>query len=1309
MPLSVADLEATLNINLDPLKAALLNAKQQLTAFTSAAGTQGAADLTAFEKSANAASGTLGVFKERLADAKISMQQLGGAVAGVGRLMSGGITAPLAALGAGSLAAAADVNKALIQIEAQTGATGARAAMLSDSFKQVGASVPNSLGQVGQAIATLSQRTGLLGAPLNQLSTQFLTLARLTGSDVNPLITQSTRVFQQWGVSVKDQSGALDQFLRAHQATGIAVQQLLQQIDRFTPSLKNAGLSLADSEALLGAFGRDTGTTDKIMQGLNTTFTKWAKAGITDAHGALSNLITAIEKAPTPMKALQVATEAGMGGRGGAAFVNIVRAGGLEFQKFVAQIAGGRQTIQSTGQETETFSQTFQRLRNNVELALAPLGQAFGQVLAKLADFMVPVLQRVQELGTAFLALPLPVKALAVALAALAASMGPVLMAGGFLIAQVPGIIAGWEAVATYATATFGPAVTALGATFTALLPVLALAAGATALLATAWTRDLGGVRTTATEFWAGMTVLWNQGMAVIGSLLAKDWAADVENFQAGMRFIADGAASGWASITAGFTAGIERIRALLTGGWGAITAPFRAAFSNLPPFVGTIFEGVGHVIQTAFATIGKYIHDAAPGLFDAVAKVGGFFAHWFNKAGFDAGVQELKAGWNTIIDAGKGAIAQANAEAAAAQKAANAAAAAEQRRSLAEAMKGAFQPGTGAPPDMTKPKKVKLSPEDREEERLQAAVNAAQEQYNALLDQSSTIAGKVAREFGNLHTADAAGLRARLVLLDQNIAKETKRLDGAARFRQELESTEQKIREIQDGVKPGAAVGANFGPGVSPAQIKMLEDQRQRLKALDEAATKSAAFQKQLSEALKGQQERHAELTGTTKSTASAEELFTQAVASNNVLTVAAARKVLDLSRANDALAAANHKLTAAFDGQYTAVQATVKALDTVTGHHEALFGITHEVQKATDAYDDSLKTGIPLLQNFGLASIVVAQNDADREAHLKAIKPLQAQMNALLTQAQETIAQYGAKITLTAKAQEDLSKALADGDAALIAQARSTLAAAQAADALTVAHKDGVKAQSEYNKGINQVANALEGQFTKAFENVSKGGFQHFFSNMLTGLDQLLTQMAAKILAADLTNLFFGDPNSQGQRTGGLLGSATGAIGGAASSSGGQGGLGGLLGGLVTGIGGLIGSLFGGGGSSLGGGGVAGLGAGLTPALNAGALGQAFSGPGATDSVFGAIPGLASGGNLFPGQAAWVGEKGPELLMPTQGAHVMSNAQSRQMVSGHTFNINVTTPNPQAFQKAQGNLMSDLSRSAKLWDTRNNSQDST
>ena len=86
-----------------------------------------------------------------------------------------------------------------------------------------------------------------------------------------------------------------------------------------------------------------------------------------------------------------------------------------------------------------------------------------------------------------------------------------------------------------------------------------------------------------------------------------------------------------------------------------------------------------------------------------------------------------------------------------------------------------------------------------------------------------------------------------------------------------------------------------------------------------------------------------------------------------------------------------------------------------------------------------------------------------------------------------------------------------------------------------------------------------------------------------------------------------------------------------------------------------------------------------------------------GLVGSVLG-LPGRATGGNVSPGRGYLVGERGPELFVPTSAGRVESNTAARGGAREVRVSINVVTPPganaPQAMQRSSRQVASAVRR---------------
>ena len=122
----------------------------------------------------------------------------------------------------------------------------------------------------------------------------------------------------------------------------------------------------------------------------------------------------------------------------------------------------------------KTLTGQWSNFKDQITQAIAPIGTALTPVLTSLLGILSPLVQKIGEAANWFNTLPTPVKAFALALAALLAALGPVLLIIGQLAVGIAAI---------------GPALAALGIATTASVAVLlgwaaAIAAAVAALVA---------------------------------------------------------------------------------------------------------------------------------------------------------------------------------------------------------------------------------------------------------------------------------------------------------------------------------------------------------------------------------------------------------------------------------------------------------------------------------------------------------------------------------------------------------------------------------------------------------------------------------------------------------------------------------------------------------------------------------------------------------------------------------------------------------------------------------------------------------
>lgn len=349
-----------------------------------------------------------------------------------------GVLSPILALGAAAVAASSDLNGAFREIRVGTGATGEQLNALKDNFAHVFSTVPASAKDAGAAIAELNQLTGATGTTLEGLATEQLNLARITGSELKPQIEATSRAFNNWGISAADQGSKLDYLFKVSQQTGIGVTDLAKQMSSSGGIARAAGLDFNTTAALVGQLSKNGIDATTVMGGFGKALKAIAtKDPNADPVAVLQSLIQRIKDAGSESKQNAVAVEAF--GKSGIQMAAAIRDGKLNIDQLVTSLRNSKDSINKAADDTRTFGESMTVLKNQVELALAPLGREMSAVLKSLMPDLRAVINIVTQLSDAFSKLPDSTKSAIAGIVLLGGAIGPALYAVGSLVAVIGG------------------------------------------------------------------------------------------------------------------------------------------------------------------------------------------------------------------------------------------------------------------------------------------------------------------------------------------------------------------------------------------------------------------------------------------------------------------------------------------------------------------------------------------------------------------------------------------------------------------------------------------------------------------------------------------------------------------------------------------------------------------------------------------------------------------------------------------------------------------------------------------------------
>lgn len=348
-------------------------------------------DLTQFNKDIASVSKTLNKQTAGLSTVARSMTT-------VGDSMVKGITLPILAVGAGLLKLGEQFDAAYDTIRVGTGKTGAALESLNNDFRAVAKVAPSAFADIGTAISGYSQKLGLSGKPLQDLSTQILNLSRLTKTDLNTNIDQSAKLFNNWKIATANQSKTLDMMYKASTLTGIGVDKLMTEVTSSGPILRAMGYDLETSTALIASFdkaGVDVGTT---IAGMKKALVTMAKEGMGNPQEILATYIDRIKNAGSSIEATGIAAEL-FGARGGAAMAASIREGRLNLDDLVASLGDSTNAISEASKATMDWQEKLVLLKGNLALAVEPLASKVFESLGRMIEGVTP---KIESLAKSF-------------------------------------------------------------------------------------------------------------------------------------------------------------------------------------------------------------------------------------------------------------------------------------------------------------------------------------------------------------------------------------------------------------------------------------------------------------------------------------------------------------------------------------------------------------------------------------------------------------------------------------------------------------------------------------------------------------------------------------------------------------------------------------------------------------------------------------------------------------------------------------------------------------------------------------------
>lgn len=431
-----------------------------------------------------------------------SFGNIGSAMTNVGKNLSLYVTAPLALVGATGVKTAADFETTMNTLQVNAGATGKQMESLSKLAIQMGADTVFSAGEAAQAMLELSKggmtpaaiQGGALASAMNLAATEGIALDRAA-----TIVIQAMNTF---GIAAADSGKAVDLLAAGAVASTASIEDLAGGMKYVGSTASNLGISMEDTVTSLAALnnaGIDATTAgtslNRMILGLIPTTKKAVKEA--DALGlSFTNADGSMKSMPEIIRALQKSYE-GYGdaartaslktlfGVEGMRAANIlIEQGEAGYKKLKIAVTEQGVAQELADARMKGTAGALEMMRGSVDTAMLAIGNALAPTVTALAKDLT-------SLVNVFTALDPATQQTIVAVGAVAAAMGPLLIISG-------GVFTGISKTITGVAALGRTAVTAVGGVTNFVTGLTNASAGASAF-ATPMMKLGGIVRTLGT------------------------------------------------------------------------------------------------------------------------------------------------------------------------------------------------------------------------------------------------------------------------------------------------------------------------------------------------------------------------------------------------------------------------------------------------------------------------------------------------------------------------------------------------------------------------------------------------------------------------------------------------------------------------------------------------------------------------------------------------------------------------------------------------------------------------------------------
>src|SRR5699024_9764623 len=347
---------------------------------------------------------------------------------------------PITALGALSVKTFKDFSFGMAQVRAISGATVEEFESLRKSALALGAATAFSASDVAELQLNLS-KLGFDPSQINDATDGILDLALAMGEDLAQSAEVAAATIQGFGLDASETNRVTDVMAKSFSSSALDLQKFSIAMSKVAPVAKNANVSLEESTALLSVLANSGLEASVAGTAVRNVFLRLSQSGMTFGK-AMEIISSSSNKSATAMEFFGIQ---------GATAATIL----ADNTELAAQLTESYNNAEGAAKSmadmmNDTLWGAFQNLQSATEALMITIGEHLAPAIRKVAD-------TISKLSNFLNDLPAPIQKAAIAIGAVVAAAGPLLLALGGIMTLIPAIVTGLSTLGAAFTVLTGP------------------------------------------------------------------------------------------------------------------------------------------------------------------------------------------------------------------------------------------------------------------------------------------------------------------------------------------------------------------------------------------------------------------------------------------------------------------------------------------------------------------------------------------------------------------------------------------------------------------------------------------------------------------------------------------------------------------------------------------------------------------------------------------------------------------------------------------------------------------------------------